>query len=115
MRAQCDKADKALALVRNMQAGLRTRLVSMHNVLTLAKETVEACGKAIAKWFGSLSGPALEAAIRETFNKFDADGSGEIDRLFPARSPLALCLPQTETRGTCSLGRERVRERGRET
>ena len=80
MRAQCDKADKALALVRNMQAGLRTRLVSMHNVLTLAKETVEACGKAIAKWFGSLSGPALEAAIRETFNKFDADGSGQIDR-----------------------------------
>jgi hypothetical protein len=80
MRAQCDKADRALELVRNMQASLRTRLKSMHNVLTLAEETVEACGKAIAKWFGSLSGPALEAAIRETFNQFDADGSGQIDR-----------------------------------
>lgn len=80
MRAQCDKADKALALVRNMQAGLRTRLGSMHSVLTLAEETIEACGKAIAKWFGSLSGPALEAAIRETFNKFDADRSGQIDK-----------------------------------
>ena len=80
MREQCDKADRALALVRSMQSGLIERLGSMKSVMSLAQETVDACGKAIARWFGSLSGPALEAAISETFSKFDADGSGVIDK-----------------------------------
>ena len=36
--------------------------------------------QAIANWFGSLSDAALEAAIKDAFNKFDADSSGAIDR-----------------------------------
>ena len=36
--------------------------------------------KAFLKWFGSLSGPALEKAIEKAFRQFDEDGSGLIDR-----------------------------------
>jgi len=41
---------------------------------------LDEAGAAIAAWFSGLSGKALETAIREAFERFDADGTGLLDR-----------------------------------
>ena len=48
------------------------------DVLTIEIENVNI--DALDRWFGSLSGPALDAAIFDAFKKFDLDESGSIDR-----------------------------------
>ena len=74
------QADEAMAKIRSLQAGLFHRINSSSAVLKSAEKLIEECGQAILSWFGSLSGPALDAAIREAFERFDADRSGFIDR-----------------------------------
>lgn len=78
-------ADKAIAKIAELKAGILLRRQSSRNVLRASQNLVKECGQAIARWFGSLSGPALEAAILESFKKFDSDNSGSIDRC--ARAP----------------------------
>ncbi len=73
------QADEAMAKIRSMQLGLRKSLASSENVLFSAQKMIDECGEALGKWFGSLSGPALEEAIKTAFQKFDVDGSGQID------------------------------------
>ena len=75
-----DQADEAMRLIEGMRNGLLRRLKSSNFVLTSAQHVVDQCGDAIFLWFGSLSGPALEAEIQQTFARFDTDASGEIDR-----------------------------------
>jgi hypothetical protein len=72
-------ADEAMEKIRAMRSGLIERMSSSNDVLNSAQKMIDECGDAIAKWFGALSGPALEAAIKQAFLKFDADGSAEID------------------------------------
>ena len=75
-----NKAEEAMAKIRNLQAGLFHRINSSSAVLRSAEQLIEECGKAILSWFGSLSGPALVEAIKEAFVRFDTDGSGLINR-----------------------------------
>ena len=79
-RSSVEMADAAMARIRDLQAGLFRRISSSEGVLQSAQAVVDACGDAILQWFGSLSGPALESAILESFQKFDEDGSGVIER-----------------------------------
>jgi len=44
------------------------------------RSILDEAGAAIAAWFSGLSGKALETAIREAFERFDADGTGLLDR-----------------------------------
>jgi len=74
------QADKAIAKIAELKAGLLLRRQSSRNVLQASEALVNECGEAIARWFGSLSGPALDAAIFDAFKKFDLDESGSIDR-----------------------------------
>ena len=74
------QADKAMAKIAELKAGLLLRRASSRNVLRASEALVNECGEAIARWFGSLSGPALDAAIFDAFKKFDLDDSGSIDR-----------------------------------
>jgi hypothetical protein len=85
-------AEAAMEKIRNLQAGLFHRIASASGVLSSAQDVIDECGRAIANWFGSLSGPALEAAIKDAFRKFDADGSGLIDRKEFARAMSSLGL-----------------------
>ena len=82
----------AIAIAQELRAGLLLNLASSKNVLSLAQQVVDACGQAIFQWFGSLSGPALQTAITEAFNRFDKDGSGAIDREEFAKAMHALGL-----------------------
>jgi hypothetical protein len=69
-----------MEMVARMRDGLLRTMKSTKHVLASAQDVCDACGEAIALWFGNLSGPALEAAINEAFSRFDADSSGQIDR-----------------------------------
>jgi hypothetical protein len=82
----------AIAMARELRAGLLQNLASSKSVLSMAQQVVDACGQAIFQWFGSLSGPALQTAITESFNRFDKDGSGAIDREEFAKAMHALGL-----------------------
>jgi hypothetical protein len=73
-------ANNTIAKILEMKDSLFERLSSSSEVLDSAQAIVDACGDAIRRWFGSLSGQALEKAIREAFDKFDTDKSGRIDR-----------------------------------
>jgi hypothetical protein len=53
---------------------------SAQAVLDKGTLLMEECGKAVASWFGALSGPSLEAAIKESFDKFDTNKSGLLDQ-----------------------------------
>ncbi len=75
-----EMAEEAMAKIRSLQAGLFHRINSSSAVLRSAEQLIEECGKAILSWFGSLSGPALVAAIKEAFVRFDTDGSGLMNR-----------------------------------
>ncbi len=76
-----EQADIAIEKIRCMKEGLFHRINSSGAVLKSAQEMMDECGQAISKWFRSLSGSALEKAIKEAFQKFDTDGSGQIDRV----------------------------------
>lgn len=76
-----EQADIAIEKIRCMKAGLFHRINSSGAVLKSAQEMMDECGQAISKWFRSLSGSALEKTIKEAFQKFDTDGSGQIDRV----------------------------------
>ena len=86
------QADMAMAKILDMQQGLMNQMKTSGNLLKSAQKVVDECGGAIAKWFGALSGRALEAAIKEAFDKFDIDASGEIDRVEFARAMHTLGL-----------------------
>ena len=86
------QADMAMAKILDMQQGLMNQMKTSGNLLKSAQKVVDECGGAIAKWFGALSGRALEAAIKEAFDKFDIDASGEIDREEFARAMHTLGL-----------------------
>ena len=49
-----------MARIKAMRAGLLQSLQSSQNVLKSGQTLLDECGAAIARWFGSLSGPALE-------------------------------------------------------
>ena len=87
-----DMADAAIERIRNLQAGIVRRLSSSESVMQSSQTVVDSCGDTILQWFGSLSGTALETAIREAFEKFDTDCSGVIDREEFASSMHALGL-----------------------
>jgi hypothetical protein len=87
-----EMADAAIERIRNLQAGIGRRLSSSESVMQASQTVVDSCGDTILQWFGSLSGTALETAIREAFEKFDTDGSGVIDREEFASSMHALGL-----------------------
>ena len=87
-----DMADAAIERIRNLQAGIARRLSSSESVMQSSQTVVDSCGDTILQWFGSLSGTALETAIREAFEKFDTDCSGVIDREEFASSMHALGL-----------------------
>ena len=105
--SSAEQADAAMARIKAMKAGLLQSLQSSQNVLKSGQTLLDECGAAIARWFGSLSGPALEKAIRETFEKFDTDSSGRIDReefaaamhvlVFFVRVFACVCLPVCES------------------
>ena len=76
-----EQADIAIEKIRCMKEGLFHRINSSGAVLKSAQEMMDECGQAISKWFRSLSGSALEKTIKEAFQKFDTDGSGQIDRV----------------------------------
>lgn len=86
------QADASIERIKKLKAGLFHRIASASGVLSTAQDVINECGRAIANWFGSLSGPALEAAIKNAFTKFDADESGLIDRGEFARAMYALGL-----------------------
>ena len=69
-----------MEMVEKMRNGLLRSIKSTNFVLTTAKQVIDQCGEAIFLWFGNLSGPALEAAIQEAFDRFDTDSSGQIDK-----------------------------------
>ena len=76
---------KAVRVVRRMCCWLGepsyTDSVPVHVQNALQNAVLgTALGLAMLKWFGSLSGPALVRAIQESFNKFDKDASGLLDR-----------------------------------
>ena len=87
-----EMADAAIERIRNLQAGICRRLSSSESVMQASQTVVDSCGDTILQWFGSLSGTALETAIRQAFEKFDTDCSGVIDREEFASSMHALGL-----------------------
>jgi hypothetical protein len=87
-----EMADAAIERIRNLQAGICRRLSSSESVMQASQNVVDSCGDTILQWFGSLSGTALETAIRQAFEKFDTDCSGVIDREEFASSMHALGL-----------------------
>jgi len=72
--------DRAIKKILEMQSGLSSQLTSSSAVLQSSHKLMAECGEALKRWFGSLSGPALETAIEQSFTKFDGDASGQIDR-----------------------------------
>jgi len=72
--------DRAIEKILEMQSGLSSQLASSSAVLQSSHKLMAECGEALKRWFGSLSGPALETAIEQSFTKFDGDASGQIDR-----------------------------------
>ncbi len=87
-----EMADAAIERIRSLQAGIGRRLSSSESVMQASQNVVDSCGDTILQWFGSLSGTALETAIRQAFEKFDTDCSGVIDREEFASSMHALGL-----------------------
>ena len=69
-----------MEMVEKMRNGLLRSIKSTNFVLTTAQQVVDQCGEAIFLWFGNLSGPALETAIQEAFDRFDTDSSKHIDK-----------------------------------
>ena len=74
------QSETGIQLLMQLRMSLVRQLDTSENVLAKGTQMMKECGQAIATWFGALSGPALEAAIKEAFEKFDADRSGMIDR-----------------------------------
>jgi hypothetical protein len=74
------QSETSIRLIMQLRRTLVRQLDTSENVLAKGTQMIQECGQAIATWFGALSGPALEAAIKEAFEKFDADRSGMIDQ-----------------------------------
>jgi len=73
------QADRAIDMIRKLQAGLFQRLESSASVLETAQVQMDECCKAFANWLGCHTEEEMDAAIRKAFCVFDTDHSGKVD------------------------------------
>ena len=87
--SRAEFAKTSYALQRQSETGIQRLVQLRHSLMRQMKSSqavldkgtllMEECGQAFASWFGALSGPALEAVIKEAFDKFDTEKSGLLD------------------------------------